>query len=140
MSEAVVLDFELKSPIERVWHALTDSATLSKWMMFPVNNFQAVVGHAFQFSGAPGFDASIDCEVLEVDEPNKLSYTWATMGQGDVPHTTVVSWTLSEAISGVTRLHLEQSGFRTGARQELGGARASWKAMVEQLQEVLVSA
>ncbi len=61
MSETVVLDFELKSPIERVWHALTDSATLSRWMLFKSNDFQPVVGHAFQLRDAPGFDGVIDC-------------------------------------------------------------------------------
>ncbi|MDQ3613905.1 MAG: SRPBCC domain-containing protein, partial [Chloroflexota bacterium] len=97
MSETVALDVELKSPIDRVWRALTDSATLSKWMMFKTNDFRPVVGHAFQFREAPGYDGVIDCEVTEVDEPHRLSYTWVTAGQDDLPHSTVVTWTLTEA-------------------------------------------
>lgn len=54
MSETVSLDFELKSPIERVWHALTDPATLSQWTFFETNDFQPVVGHRFHFRGKQG--------------------------------------------------------------------------------------
>lgn len=139
MSETVVLDVEVKSPIERVWQALTDSATLSKWMLFKTNNFKPVVGHAFQFRDAPGFEGVIDCEVIEVDQPHRLSYSWATTGQDNELHSTVVTWTLSEE-NGVTQLHLEQSGFRSDAKQELGGAKYGWQAMLEELQNVLEAA
>ena len=140
MSETVVLDYELKSPIERVWHALTDSATLSKWMMFKTNDFQPVVGHAFQFRGAPGWAGVVDCEVTEVDKPHRLSYSWVTGGESNPQHSTVVTWTLTEAEGGVTRLHLEQSGFRSEAKQEIGGARYGWTNMLDQLHTLLAAA
>ena len=142
MSETVVLDVEVKSPIERVWHALTDSATLSKWMLFTSNDFQPVVGHAFQFREAPGWTGVIDCEVIEVDKPHRLSYTWVSdqVGPSNLPQSTVVTWTLTEAGGGVTRLHLEQSGFHSEARQEIGGARYGWTSMLDQLQGLLASA
>ena len=140
MSETVELDVELKSPIGRVWHALTDSATLSRWMLFKSNDFRPVVGHTFQFRDAPGFEGAIDCEVTEVDEPHRLSYTWVTTGQDDQPHSTVVTWTLTEADDGVTQLHLEQSGFRSEAKQEIGGARYGWMSMLDELQSVLTPA
>ncbi len=139
MSETVVLDFELKSPIERVWHALTDSATLSKWMLFKSNDFEPVVGHVFQFREAPGWTGVVDCEVIEVDRPHRLSYTWVSGGESNLPHSTVVTWMLTEA-EGVTRLHLEQSGFRSEAKQEIGGAKYGWMSMLDQLQSLLASA
>lgn len=140
MSETVVLDVELKSPIERVWNALTDSATLSKWMLFKSNDFQPVVGHVFQFREAPGWDGVVDCEVVEVDEPHRLSYTWVGGGADRPAHSTVVTWTLTESEGGVTRLHLEQSGFPSGAKQEIGGARYGWTNMLDQLQSLLAPA
>ena len=140
MSETVVLDVEVKSPIERIWHALTDSELLAIWMLFRSNDFKPVVGHAFQLRDAPGFDGVIDCEVIEVNEPHRLSYSWVTSGQGALPHSTVVTWTLTEAEGGVTRLHLEQSGFRSDARQEIGGARYGWLSMLDQLQSLLAPA
>lgn len=140
MSETVVLDVEVKSPIERVWNALTDSATLSRWMLFKTNDFQPVVGHAFQFRDAPGWDGSVDCEVIEVDKPYRLAYTWAAGGTDGTPLATVVTWTLAEADGGATRLHLEQSGFRSEAKQEIGGATYGWTHMLEQLQGILTAA
>lgn len=142
MSETVVLDVELQSPIERVWNALTDSATLSRWMLFKSNDFQPVVGHVFQFREASGWDAAIDCEVLEVDKPHRLSYTWVSdqVGPSNLQQSTVVTWTLTEAEGGVTRLHLEQSGFASEAKQEIGGATYGWTSMLEELQSLLASA
>jgi uncharacterized protein YndB with AHSA1/START domain len=134
---AVNLDVEMQSSIEKVWKALTDSETLSKWMLFKTNDFKPVVGHTFQFRDAPYFDGVIDCEVTEVDEPNRLAYTWKTEGVDGKPHTTVVAWTLSEAGEGATKLQLEQTGFRADAKQEIGGAKAGWKAQLDQLKEIL---
>lgn len=136
MSKSVVLDVELKSPIDKVWHSLTDSATLSKWMMFKTNNFKPEVGHSFQLKDAPGYDGVIDCEVTEVNPPKSLAYTWSTLGTDNQPHETVVRWTLTEG-DGVTNLHLEQSGFRDDAKQELGGAKAGWGYQLAELEKVL---
>jgi len=138
MSETVALDVELKSPIERVWQALTDPATLSKWMMFETKDFRPVVGHKFQFrmEPDPSWSIVVDCEVLVVDEPRRLSYTWVVEAQA---HTTTVTWTLEESESGGTRLHMEQSGFRSEAKQEIGGAKASWTKMLQQLEALLAS-
>ncbi len=137
MSETVMLDVELKSPIERVWHALTDPAQLSKWMMFEAKDFEPVVGHRFQFRTAAmgGWNGIIDCEVLQVDAPRRLSYTWVGGPQAMVVETTVV-WTLTEA-QGVTRLHLEQSGFPAELKQAIGGARYGWTRMLDQLKNVV---
>lgn len=141
MSETVMLDVEVKSPIERVWHALTDPATLSKWMLFKSNDFKPVVGHTFQFSDASGWGGAVDCEVTEVDEPHRLSYTWVSdqVGPSNLQQSTVVTWTLTEAEGGVTRLHLEQSGFHSDAKQEIGGAKYGWMSMLDQLQSLLAS-
>jgi uncharacterized protein YndB with AHSA1/START domain len=141
MRETVVLDVEVKSPIERVWNALTDSATLSEWMLFKSNDFKPVVGHTFQFRESPGWDGVIDCEVIEVDEPHRLSYTWVSdqLGPSNLPQSTVVTWSLTEAEGGVTRLHLEQSGFQSESRQEIAGARYGWTSMLEELQGLLTA-
>jgi uncharacterized protein YndB with AHSA1/START domain len=96
-------------PPERIWKALTDPEAIAVWLM--PNDFKPVVGHKFQFKTRPrpGFDGTVHCEVLELDEPHRLSYTWA----GGVLDTTV-TFTLEPVPEG-TRLTLEHSGF-TGAR------------------------
>ena len=141
MSETVSLDVELKSPIERVWHALTDAATLSKWMWFETDNFQPVVGHKFQFRGkeSTGWTLVVDSEVLEADKPHRLSFTWVAPGLSGQQSSTVVTLTLTEAENGVTRLHLEQSGFADEATREIGGAKYGWQHQLEQLQNLLAA-
>ena len=48
--------------------------------------------------------------------------------------------TMTEAEGGVTRLRLEQSGFRSEAKQEIGGSKHGWMSMLDQLQNLLASA
>src|SRR5262245_55697929 len=78
MSE-VALDATYPHPPERVWRALTEPQELAAWLM--PNDFAPVVGHRFQFKVKPqlGWRGIVDCEVLEVDRPRTLSYSW----QGD---------------------------------------------------------
>jgi uncharacterized protein YndB with AHSA1/START domain len=79
---------------------------MGQWLM--PNDFQPVVGHRFQFrtKPAPGFDGIVRCEVLEVDPPRRLAYTW-TGGGID----TKLIWTLARVAEG-TRLTLDHVGFR----------------------------
>lgn len=67
------LDFQFNSPIKKVWDALTHSDTLAQWVM--ENNFKPIVGYKCQFRN-DAIDLIVDSEVLVVDEPYKLSYTW----------------------------------------------------------------
>lgn len=138
MSESVVIDVQLNSPINKVWSALTTSDTMSKWMLFKQNNFEPKLGHKFQLSGVEGYDQTIECEVTELDEPHKLAYTWTAPGVDNQISETVVTFTLSETGSG-TSLNFVQSGFRADAKQELAGARYSWESMFGDLEKTLAS-
>ena len=91
---------------ERVWRALTDRELLARWLM--PNDFEPRVGHQFTFrtEPGPGFDGIVSCEVLEIDPPTNLAFTW----RGG-PIDTVVRFTLVREGEG-TRLRMEQTGFR----------------------------
>jgi len=130
MKPDVSLDFQFKNSIEQVWFALTDSNTIAKWIM--ENDFQPVAGHRFQFRAEPTkwWNGIVDCEVLEVNKLNKLSFTWVS---GEV--STSVTWTLKNS-DGTTFLHLEQSGFN-GNTQAINGAIHGWGKMCGQLENVL---
>ncbi|MCD1257635.1 SRPBCC domain-containing protein [Paenibacillus athensensis] len=119
MSSALSMDFQYTTSIEKAWSALTDSGKLAKWIM--ANDFKPVVGHRFQFRTEPTewWDGVVSGEVLVVEEPNRLSYTFASGGE---EHT--VTWTLQETGDGKINLHLEQTGFSTA--QGLEGARYGW--------------
>jgi uncharacterized protein YndB with AHSA1/START domain len=89
---------------EDVWNSLTSPELMSEWLM--KNNFEARPGHTFQFTyEMDGKQGTVDCKVLEVSRPRKLSYTWQWG-----PAVTVVTWLLEPAAGG-TRLRLEHSGF-----------------------------
>ncbi|MBI3661992.1 MAG: SRPBCC domain-containing protein [Acidobacteria bacterium] len=102
------LKFEMvyPHPPEKVWCAITDSAAIADWLM--PNDFQPRLGHKFMFTSTPqpGWDGKSYCEVIELDPPRCLAYTW----RGG-PIDTVVRFTL-EAVAGGTHLRLEHNGFR----------------------------
>lgn len=135
MKSDVTLEYKYTNTIEQVWSALTDSATLAKWIM--ENDFKPIVGHKFQFRTEPNewWNGIIDCEVLEVEEHHKLSYTWASAGE-----TTTVTWTLKEVADGTVQLNLDQTGFSEETKARVGaieGAKHAWTNMGNQLEKVL---
>ena len=97
---------------ERVWVALTDPRALAEWLM--PNNFRAEVGARFRFhvDPMPGFSGISECEVLEVDPPKRLVYTWTVVPArpGEIPPPAMtLEWTLTPEQGG-TRLVLHQTG------------------------------
>ena len=100
------LKFEAVYPFtpEQVWKAITDPQALAEWLM--PNTFEPRLGHKFQFhSTSAAFTGVIECEVLEVNPPKYLAYSWRGGNQN-----TVVSFTL-QAVAEGTRVVLEHRGF-----------------------------
>jgi uncharacterized protein YndB with AHSA1/START domain len=114
---------------ERVWRALTDRRALSQWLM--ETDFEPTVGHRFTFRAKPqpGWDGVTYCEVIEIDPPRRLAYTWRGGSGKDKPLTldTVVRFTLAPEGTG-TRLILEHTGF-SGLKSVLVSfmMKAGWK-------------
>jgi len=127
MMADLTLEFQFKSPIDKVWDALTNPDTLAQWVMD--NNFKPVVGYKCQFRKEE-INLIVESEVLVVDEPNKLSYTWVG-GQVN----TIVTWTLKQE-GEITYLHLEQTGF-VKEDQAFNGAKYGWAYKIEELKKVL---
>lgn len=130
MSLSLSLDFQYTTSVKKLWSALTDSKTLAKWVL--ENDFMPIVGHRFQFRNKPSewWDGIIEGEVLIVDPPNRLSYTWAV---GEEKHT--VTWTLQDLGNGKVNLHLEQTGISNV--HGLEGARHGWGNWCNELEKVL---
>ena len=106
MKRDIIKTAHYPQPIERVWRALTDPASLAQWLM--PNDFAPVVGHEFTFRTRPRgkhFDGVVHCKVLELDAPRLLAYSWRG---GDLD--TVVRFRLAPDGAG-TRLDFEQTGF-----------------------------
>lgn len=113
------LNFEARypQPPSEVWRALTDPEALAKWLL--PNDFQPTLGHKFEFRSQDG-KHRIACEVLEVEEGKRLSFTWENKGENQAENKgenkedggadeplAVVSWTLQPDDDGGTRLSLE---------------------------------
>ena len=101
-------------PPEKVWRALTDPALIPLWTSTGAGGrpegFAPVTGTKFRFVAKPkpGWNGIVDCEVLEVDEPWLLRYSWADgNGGGDV---TQVAYRLQPRADG-TRFTYEHAGF-----------------------------
>jgi len=106
MNQNVKLDVFYPQPPERVWQALTNSRALAAWLMD--NTFEPRLGHRFQFqySLCPAEVISINCQVIELEEPNRLVYTWEDNPGGPPSY---LIWTL-EPVAGGTQLRLEHQG------------------------------
>ncbi len=101
------LSFEATYPHapEKVWRALTEREAISQWLM--ENDFEARVGHRFQFRAKPqpGWSGIVSGEVLVVEPPRRLVYSWKTESID-----TIVAFTLEPVPTG-TRLTLVHDGF-----------------------------
>lgn len=130
---SVVLEREFPHPPEKLWRALTQPHLIQEWLMR--NDFMPIVGHRFHLNGDWG--GVLDCEVLEVEPNETLSYTW------NFAHTdpafdlrSVVTFTLTPTGAG-TLLRMEQTGFRPDQKQAFGGARVGWQQFLGKLEDVL---
>ena len=136
-SESIAFEYELNHLPAKVWRALTDPKLLTEWLL-PTFGLELQKGAAFTFKTQPypPWDGTVNCRILEIDEPKKLSYAWVV---GDMELDTVVTFTLTPTDSG-TRLSLVQSGFKPSQKQASGGARYGWKMMGQKLIDLLAKA
>jgi len=103
----VLLVEDFPHPVEKVWRALTDPDALRVWLM--ENDFESRVGQRFVLRGRevpPGWRGWIDCELLELEPPNRMLWSWVH-DEGDPP--TRVEFRLDQ-IEGGTRLTLSHTG------------------------------
>ena len=140
--ESIVVDYTFNEPPALVWRALTQPALLTQWLM--ENDIQPIVGHKFNFRAKPmgDWNGVVNCEVLEVDEPNKLVYTWQGGSDEDSKRLdTTVTWTLTPTPTGGTLLNLVHHGFQPDdyALQIMG---QGWRNMVstEKMTRILATA
>lgn len=111
MKRNIKLEWFYPHPPQLVWECLTSSELIAQWLM--ENDFKLQKGHKFQFRAKPmpGWSGVVDCEIKEIIEHKKLSYSWLSGPRpGEIKIRTMVTWLLSEEKNG-TRLVLEHTGF-----------------------------
>jgi uncharacterized protein YndB with AHSA1/START domain len=101
-------------PIEEVWQVLTDADWVARWTTTGrggrPEGFAPEVGRRFRFVGKPtmGWAGVVFCEVLEVEAPRLLRYSWK--GDEEADDVTDVVYRL-EATGEGTRFTWQHTGF-----------------------------
>ena len=131
-TRSVTVEREMPHPPEKLWRALTQPHLIEEWLM--KNDFAPTIGHRFNLRGEWG--GVLDCEVLEIEPNETLSYSW------DFAHDdpafalkSVVTFTLTPTARG-TLLRVEQTGFRPDQKQAFGGAKLGWQQFLGKLEEL----
>lgn len=131
-TRSVTVEREMPHPPEKLWRALTQPHLIEEWLM--KNDFAPTIGHRFNLRGEWG--GVLDCEVLEIEPNQTLSYSW------DFAHDdpafaleSVVTFTLTPTAGG-TLLRVEQAGFRPDQKQAFGGAKLGWQQFLGKLEEL----
>jgi len=115
--EIVVEEVFAHTP-EMLWKALTTGELIGRWLGMAPTGFEPVIGARFTFQTTPAgpWDGVIRCEVLEVRQGERLSYSWRGGHEANAHYgsrlDTIVTWTLAKAEGGA-RLRLVHSGFIT---------------------------
>ncbi len=130
-TRSVVMERDLPHAPEKVWRALTTPALLEDWLM--KNDFEPRVGHrfAFRMDPVPNWDGVVLAEVLEVEKPTRLSYSWGAFGL-----VSTVTWTLTPTPGG-THVRMEHRGFGPSNENAYRGATAGWSRFIGRLEELL---
>ena len=134
--KSIVVERVMPHPPEKVWRALTQSALIAEYLMR--NDFEPVVGHRFNFRATPvmGWNGVTDCEVLAVEPPSRLAYSWNASGEQAADGLkTTVTWTLTPEDGG-TRVRMEQSGFRLQDEGGFKGMGGGWPGILGGLERV----
>ena len=72
-------------PIWTVWQALTSSDAPAQWLM--PNDFKPILGHRFTFQTSPmrGWNGIIECQVVALDPPHRMSCQFASLAHNEPP-------------------------------------------------------
>jgi uncharacterized protein YndB with AHSA1/START domain len=135
MNGIVILEVIYPYPVERVWRALTDSRALAKWLM--PNDFEPRLGHKFCFVREPrGAEREvIECQVVELQRPVRLAYTWQDQS-GRPP--SIVTWTLTPLAEG-THLRLEHRESDTAVAGDWHGPLEALETLLSEIQRAVVN-
>ena len=145
-NDAVVTEIDIAAPPERVFHALIDRDQALQWgtsdaFEMTLWEMDARPGGRWRFvsrarkgTGA-GLDLDHHGEILEIDPPRLLAYSWYASWHENPEVRTVVRWELSPTKLG-TDVSVTHSGLLPlpGACQ---GYSQGWPGLVQSIKNVL---
>ena len=120
-------------PPERVWQALTDPQALAQWLL--PTTFKPELRHRFHFKhlSKAGRSQKVRCQVVELDAPHRIAYTWQAE---DEAAPSLVTWTL-EAVAEGTCLRLEHTALETSCAYSGGSNAFSINGIMNSLADFL---
>ena len=110
-----VLEIYIRATPEAVWNGITDGALTRRYFHETAINSDWAVGSRVEYVNPDG-SLSVEGEVLEVDEPRRLAYTWHVL-YNDVAATETPSrvlWEL-EPVGESVRLRMTHDRFPAGS-------------------------
>lgn len=143
--DAVIAEIDIAAPPSRVFEALTDPDQLMRWFTdasCPVKSWQmdARLGGSYSYATEKGNFvvngvSEFEChgEIIEIDPPRLLVYTWIANWHLDRKKKTIVRYELTPTASG-THVKVTHSGLaqEPEARKDYSGG---WIGVVEKLKQ-----
>lgn len=143
--DALVTEIEIAAPPDRVFKALTDPGELGRWFTnpeCPVKTWEmdARTGGHYRYATQKGTVivnevTEFEChgEILEIDPPRLLVYSWIANWHLNRSLRTIVRWELTP-IAGGTRVVVTHSGLASEkvARKDYSGG---WPGVLEMLKK-----
>jgi uncharacterized protein YndB with AHSA1/START domain len=144
--DAIVTEIEIAAPPARVFAALTEAKQLARWWtnedcQIELWEMDARLGGHWRFKTKPSATVSVNGvntfeaqgEILEIDPPRLLVYTWIANWHNRRDACTIVRWELAPSDKG-TRVKVTHSGLANlpVARKDYSGG---WPGVVEMLKK-----
>jgi len=141
--DTIISEIDIAAPPERIFKALTDPAQLRRWFTDPACpaktwNMDARLGGKYDYSTEKGTMvvngvSEFKChgEIVEIDPPRLLVYTWIANWHDDKQRKTTVRWEL-ESRGKTTHVKVTHSGL---AQEKVAceDYRGGWPGVLEQL-------
>jgi uncharacterized protein YndB with AHSA1/START domain len=139
-ADAIISEIQITAPPERVFQALIDPQQVVRWWgqkgIYRCTDFEAELRTGGKWRstgiGPDGRAFEVHGEILEVDPPRILAYSWVSSWTGEAK--TTVRWELEPQSQG-TLVSIRHSGF--AAHPELAQNYRGWPRMLGWLQSLL---
>jgi uncharacterized protein YndB with AHSA1/START domain len=141
--DAVVSEVEIAAPPDRVFEALVNREQVAHWSNSEAYQLvhwelDAHIGGKWRSTSREKTTSKVFDhwgEVVEVDRPRSLAYTWFANWHSDQSHPTMVRWDLTPTAAG-TRLKVTHSGLAAlpGACE---GYSQGWPGLLEAVKTVV---
>ncbi len=139
-NDVVTTEIEIAAPPARVFQAIIQREQALQWgggkdFQITFWEMDARQGGKWRYTAEerkhPDTKFHHHGEILQIDPPRLLEYTWFASWHPDPSHTTIVRWDLTRTPTG-TRLKVTHSGLAALAGAAEGYARG-WPGLVQQI-------